>query len=492
MMLKPASDSEKRIINSSLLNPTAYNIPMIVKFRKGLNISKMYNLLTVYFEHYDIFRTSYRIGSDIERWITAAVPTIEICSQSIFEPQAMLDAHLISVEDKELVKIVLCKVADETNDYLFVNVHHALLDGLSINLFLQDVIEAYLSDEPLDFQCSTVDEHTKNSNNNSQRATVNFGEYEGFKSRLLNKQIEHVNYRSETVKLGNVVKQKYTDFSLCLTAFAISVAGWLNHNSVYLAYPYLGRNQTNFRALGNFVQLVPFHKRLETQNYSSVEKLTAEVQQQIFKDMTTNSHYDDVRYHESMQCMNIFRDIIFDYKSGSLIETTLSHEHEITLHEIETYRDEKYGIHFSIYKHMHELHITMISSEYSSEDMEKLLTIFCRNVDAVYADSEIELDQMLRLKDEIKLDGDSVSPSVILREDNYEVIYKEVSGMVCTLLDEQTVHAEESFFDLGMDSTLLVKFKKRIREQFKVNLKISDFFNHYTSEMLTHKILERL
>ncbi|WP_339239661.1 condensation domain-containing protein [Paenibacillus sp. FSL R5-0517] len=491
MMSKPASDSEKRIINSSLLNPTAYNIPMIVKFGEGLNVAKMYNLLTLYFEQFDIFRTSYRIASDIERWITAEVPTIEICSQSKFEPQAMLDAHLISVEDKELVKIVLCKVADETNDYLFVNVHHALLDGLSINLFLQDVIAAYLSDEPLAFQCSSVEEH-KDSNINSQRNTVDFGEYEGFKSRLLNKQIEHVNYRSETVKLGSMVKHKYTDFSLCLTAFAISVAGWLNHNSVYLAYPYLGRNQTNFRALGNFVQLVPFHKRFDTQHYSSVEQLTAEVQQQIFKDLTTSSHYDAVRYRESMKCMNIFRDIIFDYKSGSLIETTLSHEHAITLHEIETYRDEKYGLHFSIYKQLNELHITMISSEYSSEDMEQLLSIFSRNVHALYADTEIGLDQMLRLKDETKTDGDNASPNVILREDNYEVIYKEVSGMVCTLLNEQTVHAEESFFDLGMDSTLLVKFKKRIREQFKVNLKISDFFNHYTSEMLTHKILERL
>ncbi len=71
-------------------------------------------------------------------------------------------------------------------------------------------------------------------------------------------------------------------------------------------------------------------------------------------------------------------------------------------------------------------------------------------------------------------------------------IYDEVAGIVSALLGEAGVQANVSFFDLGMDSLLLVKFKKRIRESFNINLKISDFFNYHTAELLAGKIMDHL
>lgn len=489
-MSATVSSAEKRIVSSCLLSPTAYNIPLFVRFAEGLNIPKMYNLLTRYVEQFDLFRTTYQIQSEIYKRTGDEAPTIEVRTFGQLDKERLISEQLITVRDRALVRILICRVLDEPADYLFINAHHVLLDGFSMNLFLQELTEAYLSGEAAESQLHPPVLEVDGPDSEEPASIISFGSYAPFKSRLLARQCNEVHYLNDRFTLEPGYVRRHSDFAVALTAFALSLASLLHSGTVYLAYPYLGRDPRNYRALGNFVQLIPFALQLEEELETGTDQLIAGIQARIFSGFAGRDHYGELIRTEPMSSMNIFRDIIFDYKSGSLIAKKLNEAHGIELEEAAGYQDEKYGLHFSVYKSGEDWEISVISSEYRLEDLQTLQSLFRSNLRSLYASA----GGGLRVGDLVSLTSREEEPPGA--EDSLQAqggeIYSQIAEIVSALLGETDVQADVSFFDLGMDSLLLVKLKKRIREAFNINLKISDFFNFHTAGLLAGKIKDHL
>ncbi|MBD3920888.1 hypothetical protein H8B09_19130 [Paenibacillus sp. PR3] len=531
---------EQRVINGSLLSQTAYNIPLFVRFGQGLNIRKMYNLLTERFERLAIFRTSFQMEGVMTKRVSKEAPLIEIQTfprMDKLEKEELLASHLIGIEDEELVRTVLCKISGETADYLFLNVHHALMDGFSMNLFLQDLLASYLRDEPCSLESTLPTNKEASITQMDVMDPQRFESYDSFKTKLLGKQTDAVHYLCESFVLPDWPR-RHSDFALTLSAFALSMAQWLGTYEVYTAYPSLGRDMNTYRQLGNFVQMIPFDLQLDPEQ--SVESLIGAVQKRTIANLGSRDYYGEVMRLERMQLLNLFRDIVFDYKSGTLIDKLLDGEHDITLEDAEAYRDEKYGMHFSVYKNGQLLQLTVIASEYAEDELRQLIALFRANVDALYRHTQASVGSMVGIAklasatEPSRADGQAIPaaqfaataaelqtaaaveeapaqdkstappdaaeqpmlapspPCVVTREQREAAISRDIMSIVSAMLDGETVKPNESFFDIGMDSTLLVKFKKRVRDQFGVNLKISDFFNQYTSELLSAHIMKQL
>lgn len=528
--------NEQRIINGSLLSQAAYNIPLFVRFGQGLDIRRMYSLLTERFERLAVFRTSFQLEGVMTKRISKEAPLIEIQSFARMdkpEKESLMASHLIGVEEAELVRAVLCKIAGERADYLFLNVHHALLDGFSMNLFLQDLLASYLRDEPSTLEAALP------SNKDAAIAQMDpmdpqrFEGYDSFKTKLIGKQTDAVHYLCESIVVPDWPR-RHSDFAVTLSAFALSMAQWLGTNEVYTAYPTLGRDLSSYRQLGNFVQMIPFDLQLDPEQ--SVESLIGLVQKRTLANLGARDYYGEVMRLERMQLLNLFRDIVFDYKSGTLIDKLLDDEHDITMEDAEAYRDEKYGMHFSVYRTGQLLQLTVIASEYAEDELRQLIALFRANVDALYRHTQASVGSMIgmakltptsaqadgqaapaasaeqaaaKLQAAVTVEAPSpdrpaappdtapqpelaVAATAVTREQRQAAISSGIMSIVSAMLDGEEVKPNESFFDIGMDSTLLVKFKKRVRDQFGVNLKISDFFNHYTSELLSAHIMKQL
>ncbi|MBH5320080.1 hypothetical protein I6N90_19950 [Paenibacillus sp. GSMTC-2017] len=503
-MLKLVSEKEKRILASCLANPTAYNIPLFIRFGQGLNIPKMYQLLSQYFENYNIFRTYFKIEESFGKnkmfkGINQNIPLIQIRSFGQFDQDTILHEHLLSAQDGELIKVVLCKVTGEPADYLFLNIHHVLFDGFSINLLLHDLLASYLRDEPSSLQDTTYNEAelevAASVQVGQQRGDViDFSQYDLFKTKLIKKQANVVHYLNDQVTLATKTSRRHSDFALCLTAFSLSLAEWLQSQAVYMVFPSLGRNRNQYRTLGSFVQFIPFAEQFDHNLDTPIEEIISGVQQQYLSNMLHSDLTDLQMRREPMSRMNLFRDIVFDYKTGSLIDKVLDQEHEITLEEATAYRDEKYGLHFSIYQLDNVLHVSIISSEFTVTDVERFSAVFNRNIQLLYSGESLRLGNFLNwsLEEQSEETAELSNSGQSSEEQSNDDLRSKICEMVCELLEETEVAYSESFFDLGMDSTLLVKLKKRIKEMYNVNLKISDFFNHYTTELLFQKIRGQL
>ncbi|WP_310551697.1 condensation domain-containing protein [Paenibacillus glufosinatiresistens] len=521
-MFKPASDNEARILAACLENRGAYNIPLFIRFGQGLDLPRMYSLLNLYFEQLEIFRTSFRFSEEngsgrFFRQVREACPLIEIRVFDKLDKDRVAAERLIAVEDEEWVRALLCRSAEDEADYLFLNLHHALFDGFSVRLFLEDLLQAYYgeADKPSSLTSLTPAARQEaalgtpvsaaaESAGASEEAEPDFGGYSRFREALAGKRSRAAAAgvsRQLEIPYRRGEGRRYSDFTLVLSAFAVSVAGWLGTSGAYLAYPALGRSPAQYRTLGSFARLIPFHQEFGAGE--SLEPGLAEIQRRTLAAGRGESAAGFAG--EAMDRLNIYRDLVFDYKSGSLISKVLDAAREVTLEEAEGYRDEKYGLHFSVYHDTagQSLQLTVQSAEYGEEELDLLTGSFARTVQALCRDDWEAAAEPLRTAAARQASVPAapasapVNPAAPPDEPAERPLADSglsgrVGRIVSELIGEEKVPAAESFFDLGMDSTLLVKFKKRVRETFNVNLKISDFFNYYTSDLLSQKIMDSL
>lgn len=73
-----------------------------------------------------------------------------------------------------------------------------------------------------------------------------------------------------------------------------------------------------------------------------------------------------------------------------------------------------------------------------------------------------------------------------------EMVQKEIISMIDSITD--TVHDVSeniSIFELGVDSIDLVELKSQILEKYAVELKMSDFFNDFTTHDLAELIIKK-
>jgi aryl carrier-like protein len=481
-MLCSVSEKEKKIIASCLANENAYNIPLFIKFNQGMNIERMTEILTELLQQYKIFQTTFQIDEcSLEKKI-GSIPNIAIEEMTARDKEHIYQKNLISIQDVQLMKIILCKIKDRSYDYLFMNIHHVLMDGFSTNLFLKEIISRYTSNTSLGMISEKkIDVESEASQSNN---TFCFNGYDCFKAQLQTKKIFGGQQVSLHRKLNLARKKynKYSDFSNNLSAFSLSVAEWLGLEQAYLAYPSLGRNRNNYHSLGNFVELVPFQYKFDRKSNETKKMLIQSIQEQAIKNAADKDFFETVKRNNGTSSLDIFNSIVFDYKSTSLINRVLDEDQQIVLEEEEAYIDQKFDLHFVVYKSEKDLELTILSNEFPQTELEELMTIFEQKLQQIYSDKDITVQELLIESQEItqreKNEEQSIAGDMVIT----------LKEMILSLIDEEELDEEESFFDLGIDSLLLVKLKKEIKQTFAVTLKISDFFNNYTVSLLAEKI----
>lgn len=70
-------------------------------------------------------------------------------------------------------------------------------------------------------------------------------------------------------------------------------------------------------------------------------------------------------------------------------------------------------------------------------------------------------------------------------------VIAEISALVGERTDTAPIAPDDNFFDLGVESLMLVEIKESIHDRFAVTVKFSDFFTHFTVEALADLVIAR-
>jgi len=335
-------------------DPAPYNIPVFLRFDEQVDLDRLADAAQALLNQPELLRRRYfRQGHDILRGMTAPALVERVRCRVADLPRLARERRL-QVLDAPLVKVVVIEVVDDPHDRLFVNVHHVLMDGMSLTIFLHAVVEAYLSGQPEMLDCA------------GGRATLPEQPYRPVHrpgsvplptvpvtDELVTGFLEAFDRRRRPG--ANVVHRRSINlpeadlsFAANLTAFVPALAEWCGTPRVVLSIALLGRPVSQLRELGNFVRLEPlaFDVR-QWQDVTAVDLRRSMAA--LAADLVVRSgHHGTVTPAGRSRLTEVM--VVFDYKSETLVPERIHPGLTAFLEEESTYWESKFEVHFSIYK----------------------------------------------------------------------------------------------------------------------------------------------
>ncbi len=142
----PLSPAQKRMYFLSELSKenTAYNMPILLELSGNIKEEKIKNTLTSLIERHEILRTSFiKVGEEIKQKINKEVKldfeVIKVSSKNI-----NLNNYIkaFDLSKAPLMRVKLFKV-NETESLLFIDMHHIISDGISMNIIMSEFSKIY-------------------------------------------------------------------------------------------------------------------------------------------------------------------------------------------------------------------------------------------------------------------------------------------------------------------------------------------------------------
>lgn len=149
----PLTKNQEGIFVESMANPTStiYNIPILLELPDTLDLEKLAFSLAAAVEAHSYIKTQLFMAEDGDirqkrmEEESFTVQDVEMIADPDFDPSAGTLTQPFTLLGGRLFRIKLIKA---TRNYLFVEMHHIICDGTSLNLFFEDVSRAYAG-EPL-------------------------------------------------------------------------------------------------------------------------------------------------------------------------------------------------------------------------------------------------------------------------------------------------------------------------------------------------------
>ena len=139
------------------LQGTAYNIPLLFPLPEGTDSDRLKEALTAVFKaHGNILSHFGREADGSVFRLTPEADTADIIIHEITgEPETDRLIQPFSDPEGDLYRLTI--IRGENRDYLFVDFHHILVDGMSVTVFLQELNRAYEGKQPAGETVSAAD-----------------------------------------------------------------------------------------------------------------------------------------------------------------------------------------------------------------------------------------------------------------------------------------------------------------------------------------------
>jgi amino acid adenylation domain-containing protein len=308
----------------------AYNMPVLLKLKGELNKRALEESLETIIERHEILRTNFvekeMIAYQVIRNHQFQIETISTTQIEIFK---LVEARLLEGFDLEndlLFRTTLFDLGSGSY-YLFVNMHHIVADGWSIDIFIKEFIALY--------QAYIEDRHHLLKPLEIQYADYALWQRDYLKDEVLEEKLNYYrdklagieplnlptqysrpitpSYRGDRVKfvIDNSIatelnhlsqSHKSTLFMTLLGAFALLMQRYSGQDDIVIGSPIANRVSSEVEDLiGFFVNLLPFRVRLEEGSFVSLLN-------QIKETTLDGYEHQDIPFEKIVEGLNIPRD----------------------------------------------------------------------------------------------------------------------------------------------------------------------------------------
>jgi len=300
---------------------TGYNIPIIIKIKGIIDLTKLNNVIREIVNRHEVLRTRFEFENNELFQIIEEAPGV--CVQVIDGPSGKIDKIISTfVKPFDLLKSPLLRVAlinisdDET--VLIIDLHHIVSDGVSMMIMLEDIVKLY-ENKPLDNLTHQFKDFSEfyfrtQSDNNTQK--------EYWKKRIPNKQYkinlpyDMVNQTDIPTLLGErkrfaisasqyknirdlALNNRSTMFNVLLASYNLLLSKICNQDEIIIGIISSGRHHAELqRTMGMFVEMIPF--RYVINDNLSFTELLAETTNLFIEDLSQGQiNFDNNRTAEN-------------------------------------------------------------------------------------------------------------------------------------------------------------------------------------------------
>ncbi|MCU1535711.1 MAG: Acyl carrier protein [Humibacillus sp.] len=327
--------------------PAPYNVPVHLVFDEHVDTERLRAAVERVLGASRVLARTYVRDGGLLRRGPDATPVVEVLSVASGDLDDLVAARRIGVLDASLVRAVVVRVTDRDETRVFLNVHHALVDGMSLTLVLRAIVESYLTGRAPSF-----DERPRGAAPGGPAVlfpegvlTANVPEprIESFFTGVRHLCDPRVGTGVATVTLD--VPWTPT-FSASLGAVVPALGLWSDSDAVVVSVGLVGRTSADRWALGNFVRLEPLVFELGhwlSLSPPEVSRGLSALGAALALRATGPRDGDPTSRHRMTRL-----GVVFDYKRESLVPTSVHPGLATRVVEDATYVDPKYAVHISV------------------------------------------------------------------------------------------------------------------------------------------------
>lgn len=304
-----ASPQQKRLFVIQINNPefTGYNMTRCLLFEKRIDIKRMTNVLNEIIRKNDILHTNFileenEIYQKVEEVIQVNIIVKEVESVIISEALSSF-VRPFDLSKDQLMRVGI--IHTRQCDYFMLDIHHIISDGISIEMLLEDIIEGYCLNRPINIRKQYRDYSVWISKKNNNKEKLFWKEklsniYErteiikDFSDNQNNLHKGRILTWNLSYKLSQDIKDfcivnKCSEYAYFMTALLILINRYCMNDNIIIASPFSGRTEARYEnVLGFFVNTLLFTEKVSEDE--AFMELLYRVQNSIWS-MQDNQNY---------------------------------------------------------------------------------------------------------------------------------------------------------------------------------------------------------
>jgi amino acid adenylation domain-containing protein/non-ribosomal peptide synthase protein (TIGR01720 family) len=401
----------------------AYNIPFALQTEEVWNMSKLEKSVQTIVERHDILRTSFYLNNGAVNLKRSTISDMSIALSTIdsgnINEELKNRVQSFDLINGPLFRIEILKIS-ETKSILFIDFHHIIADGVSIGLFIDELMQFYRGETVPQLDIQYVDYlHWANQNRESYKLNKQKTYWlNQFKQSVpvLNLPTDYqrpalIDYKGEklefklnkdlTSKLKSLAKNNNTTlFTVLLASYVILISKYAGQEDVVVGIPVARRNHQQIQPLiGMFVN------NLATRHFPLAELSLAEfldLTKIVLKDAINNQDFnykdliDEVEEQRDFSRNSLF-DTMFVYQNMELKPTQAkTFQRHFFDHGIS-----KYDISFEVFHQEDEVkyYIEYATSLFKNSSIERIASYYEHILDNMIASPTIKISKFSLLGD---------------------------------------------------------------------------------------------
>jgi len=279
-----------------LANPDSLtnNIPRSYRIQGNFDLARLRTALNALLERHESLRTGFELdGNELKQRIYRDVKvTLQMYhARSFSSPDAAFTdfTRPFDLHGMSMIRFALYMYAGHQYEFLFVDIHHIVCDGLSLDILMNDFMDLYenkplapLKSRYVDYACE------QRSGGTDHRGHADLRRQKDYWLKQLSGEIPRVpmplkgdrrlaeihDTDTETVRLSTELYRRIKDyckssditpFVYFLSAYYLAVAKISGENDIIIGTDAIGRSHPDLgRVVGTFINVLPLRVRIDT------------------------------------------------------------------------------------------------------------------------------------------------------------------------------------------------------------------------------------